>query len=84
MHFCTLVDAIRPSWRPESSIQGVIPEGGEAPNLMPERAVVDYYIRFPRSQHAFGCAFRHRFRPLPPPDEHQILKHLTARQVVNR
>jgi len=28
-------------------VQGVIPEGGRAPNVVPDRAVVDYYIRYP-------------------------------------
>lgn len=45
--FYTAVDHLRPSFRPEASIQGVIPEGGIAPNVVPERAVVDYYIRYP-------------------------------------
>lgn len=43
----TAVDHLRPSLRPESVIQGVIPEGGVAPNVVPDRAVVDYYIRYP-------------------------------------
>jgi amidohydrolase len=47
VHFYTMVDAMRPSFRPEASIQGVIPEGGVAPNVVPDRAVVDYYIRYP-------------------------------------
>jgi amidohydrolase len=47
VHFYSIVDAMRPSFRPEASIQGVIPEGGVAPNVVPDRAVVDYYIRYP-------------------------------------
>jgi amidohydrolase len=47
VHFYSLVDGMRPSFRPEASIQGVIPEGGVAPNVVPDRAVVDYYIRYP-------------------------------------
>jgi metal-dependent amidase/aminoacylase/carboxypeptidase family protein len=47
VHFFTLVDGLRSTLRPEASIQGVIPEGGEAPNVVPQRAVVDYYIRYP-------------------------------------
>jgi len=47
VHFYTLVDGLRSTLRPEASIQGVIPEGGEAPNVVPQRAVVDYYIRYP-------------------------------------
>ncbi len=45
--FYTGVDRIRSSLRPEVSVQGVIPEGGIAPNVVPDRAVVDYYIRYP-------------------------------------
>jgi len=47
VQFYTSVDHLRPSFRPEASIQGVIPEGGVAPNVVPDRAVVDYYIRYP-------------------------------------
>jgi amidohydrolase len=45
--FYTAVDRLRSSLRPESVIQGTIPEGGMAPNVVPDRAVVDYYIRYP-------------------------------------
>lgn len=47
VQFYTAVDHLRPSLRPEASIQGVIPEGGIAPNVVPDRAVVDYYLRYP-------------------------------------
>lgn len=47
VHFFVAVDGLRSSLRPETSIQGVIPEGGTAPNVVPDRAVVDYYIRYP-------------------------------------
>ena len=47
VHFYTIVDGLRSTFRPEASIQGVIPEGGVAPNVVPQRAVVDYYIRYP-------------------------------------
>lgn len=47
VQFYTSVDRLRSSFRPEASIQGVIPEGGVAPNVVPDRAVVDYYIRYP-------------------------------------
>lgn len=47
VQFYTMVDGLRSTLRPEASIQGVIPEGGEAPNVVPQRAVVDYYIRYP-------------------------------------
>lgn len=47
VHFYMSVDGLRSTFRPEASIQGVIPEGGVAPNVVPDRAVVDYYIRYP-------------------------------------
>jgi amidohydrolase len=47
VHFYSMVDGLRSTFRPEASIQGVIPEGGQAPNVVPQRAVVDYYIRYP-------------------------------------
>jgi amidohydrolase len=47
VQFYTSVDHLRPTFRPEASIQGVIPEGGVAPNVVPDRAVVDYYLRYP-------------------------------------
>jgi amidohydrolase len=47
VQFYTAVDHLRSTFRPEASIQGVIPEGGVAPNVVPDRAVVDYYIRYP-------------------------------------
>ena len=47
VHFYVAVDGLRSTFRPEASIQGVIPEGGTAPNVVPDRAVVDYYIRYP-------------------------------------
>ena len=43
----TAVDRLRSSLRPETSMQGVIPEGGIAPNVVPDRAVVDFYLRHP-------------------------------------
>ena len=45
--FFTTVERLRTTFRPEARIQGVIPEGGVAPNVVPDRAVVDYYIRYP-------------------------------------
>jgi amidohydrolase len=47
VQFYTSVDHLRPYFRPEAVVQGVIPEGGKAPNVVPDRAVVDYYIRYP-------------------------------------
>src|SRR6185436_12553174 len=41
------VDAVRPSIRPEARIQGYILEGGTAPNVVPDRSVADFYIRYP-------------------------------------
>jgi amidohydrolase len=47
VQFYSSVDHLRSSWRPEHRVQGVIPEGGVAPNVVPDRAVVDYFIRYP-------------------------------------
>ncbi|HEX9729591.1 MAG TPA: peptidase dimerization domain-containing protein [Gemmatimonadales bacterium] len=47
VQFYSSVDHLRSTWRPEHSVQGVIPEGGVAPNVVPDRAVVDYFIRYP-------------------------------------
>src|SRR3954447_20553650 len=41
------IDAVRPSIRPEARIQGYIMEGGTAPNVVPDRRVADFYIRYP-------------------------------------
>ena len=47
IHFFVNVDGIRSNIRPESRIQGVIVEGGAAPNVVPDRTVADFYIRYP-------------------------------------
>ncbi len=47
VHFYVAVDGLRSTFRPEASIQGIIPEGGAAPNVVPDRAVADYYLRYP-------------------------------------
>ena len=41
------IDAIRATARPETRMQGIITEGGKAPNVVPDRAVADFYIRYP-------------------------------------
>ena len=41
------IDAVRSNMRPETRIQGVITEGGTAPNVVPDRAQADFYIRYP-------------------------------------
>jgi len=38
IHLFNNIDAIRSSIRPEARIQGVITEGGAAPNVVPDRA----------------------------------------------
>src|SRR3954470_2723076 len=43
----TNIDAVRASIRPEARIQGYIMEGGTAPNVVPDRSVADFYIRYP-------------------------------------
>src|SRR6266702_2863653 len=47
IHFFTNIDSVRSSIRPEARIQGVIVEGGTAPNVVPDRTVADFYIRYP-------------------------------------
>jgi amidohydrolase len=47
IHFFENIDSVRASIRPEARIQGVITEGGTAPNVVPDRAVADFYIRYP-------------------------------------
>ncbi len=41
------IDAMRSTIRPEARVQGVIIEGGAAPNVVPDRTVADFYIRYP-------------------------------------
>ena len=47
IHFFNNIDSVRSSIRPEARIQGVIVEGGTAPNVVPDRTVADFYIRYP-------------------------------------
>ena len=47
IHLFNNIDAVRSNLRPESRIQGVITEGGAAPNVVPDRAQADFYIRYP-------------------------------------
>jgi amidohydrolase len=47
IHLFDNVDSMRSTIRPEARIQGVITEGGTAPNVVPDRAVADFYIRYP-------------------------------------
>jgi metal-dependent amidase/aminoacylase/carboxypeptidase family protein len=47
IHFFENIDSIRSSIRPEARIQGVITEGGAAPNVVPDRTAADFYIRYP-------------------------------------
>ncbi len=47
IHLFDNVDSARSSIRPEARIQGVITEGGAAPNVVPDRTVADFYIRYP-------------------------------------
>jgi amidohydrolase len=41
------IDSVRANLRPETRIQGVITEGGAAPNVVPDRTQADFYIRYP-------------------------------------
>jgi amidohydrolase len=47
IHFFENIDGVRASIRPEARIQGIITEGGTAPNVVPDRTVADFYIRYP-------------------------------------
>jgi amidohydrolase len=47
IHLFVNIDSVRSNIRPEARIQGVITEGGAAPNVVPDRAVADFYIRYP-------------------------------------
>ncbi len=41
------IDSVRANIRPEARIQGIITEGGAAPNVVPDRTQADFYIRYP-------------------------------------
>ncbi len=41
------IDGLRKTVRPETKIQGIISEGGKAPNVVPDRAVAEFWIRYP-------------------------------------
>ena len=47
IHLFNNIDAMRSNIRPEARIQGVITEGGAAPNVVPDRTQADFYIRYP-------------------------------------
>jgi amidohydrolase len=47
IHLFNNIDSVRSSIRPEARIQGVISEGGAAPNVTPDRTVADFYVRYP-------------------------------------
>jgi amidohydrolase len=47
MHLFNNIDAVRSNMRPETRIQGIITEGGAAPNVVPDRTQADFYIRYP-------------------------------------
>ena len=47
IHLFNNIDAMRRNMRPETRIQGIITEGGKAPNVVPDRAVAEFYIRYP-------------------------------------
>ncbi len=47
IHLFNNIDSVRSSMRPEARVQGVITEGGAAPNVVPDRTSADFYIRYP-------------------------------------
>jgi len=47
IHLFENIDSIRGTVRPEARIQGIITEGGAAPNVVPDRTAADFYVRYP-------------------------------------
>jgi amidohydrolase len=47
IHLFNNIDTLRGTFRPETRVQGIITEGGAAPNVVPDRAQADFYIRYP-------------------------------------
>jgi amidohydrolase len=47
IHLFDNIDGMRSNMRPEARIQGVITEGGAAPNVVPDKTAADFYIRYP-------------------------------------
>ena len=47
IHLFNNIDSVRGTMRPEARVQGVITEGGAAPNVVPDRTAADFYIRYP-------------------------------------
>ena len=47
IHLFNNIDSVRSSMRPEARVQGVITEGGAAPNVVPDHTAADFYIRYP-------------------------------------
>lgn len=45
--FGTAIDSLRQFVRPEIRMHGIITDGGEAPNIVPEHAACKYYFRAP-------------------------------------
>ncbi|PAA47307.1 hypothetical protein BOX15_Mlig005194g2, partial [Macrostomum lignano] len=41
------VSNLRQQMRPEWRVHGIVKEGGQRPNIIPERAVLDYFVRCP-------------------------------------
>src|SRR6202023_751890 len=47
IHLFENIDSVRSNMRPEARIQGIITEGGAAPNVVPDRTAADFYVRYP-------------------------------------
>ena len=47
IHFFVNIDSVRASIRPEARVQGIITEGGAAPNVVPDHTAADFYVRYP-------------------------------------
>src|SRR2546430_6125232 len=57
------IDGLRKTLRPETKIQGIITEGGKAPNVVPDRAAAEFWIRYRSEERRVGKECRSRWSP---------------------
>jgi amidohydrolase len=48
------IGLLRQQIRPDSRIHGIITDGGQAPNIIPERAAIRMYVRAPGTEYLYG------------------------------
>lgn len=58
IQFYVALDALRPHLPASSQVHGVIVHGGDAPNVIPERAVADFLVRGATEEHALDLLAR--------------------------